>query len=110
MPTRRRAPTGDDRQRQGSSRDDLRIEVRLAPRSGSDRVDGVLDGVLWCRVAAPPVEGAANAALLRLLADELALSPTSLRLVAGERGRRKVVALPADERARVASRWPGLIR
>ncbi len=41
-----------------------RLAVRLVPRGGADRVDGVgEDGVLRARVAAPPVEGAANEAL-----------------------------------------------
>ena len=48
-----------------------RFSVRLTPRAGADRVDGVVDGILRARVAAPPVDGAANEALLRLLADEL---------------------------------------
>lgn len=90
--------------------DSLRIEVRLTPRAGTDLVDGVRGGILRCRVAAPPVEGAANDALLQLLARELGLPPTSLRLINGERGRHKIVALPATERSRVAARWPGLVR
>ena len=89
--------------------DELRIEVRLTPRAGGDRVDGVASGVLRCRVAAPPVEGAANEALVRLLARELDLPPSAIRLVSGERGRRKVVALPGDRRPLVEARWPGLL-
>ncbi len=88
--------------------DELRIEIRLTPRAGSDRLDGVVDGVLRCRVAAPPVDGAANEALLRLLAHELDVPPSVVRLVSGERGRRKLVAIPASARSRVAARWPGL--
>ncbi len=89
--------------------EEVRIEVRLTPRAGSDRVDGVAGGVLRCRVAAPPVEGAANDALVRLLAGELDVAPSVVRLVSGERGRRKVVAIPASLRSRVVDRWPGLV-
>jgi uncharacterized protein YggU (UPF0235/DUF167 family) len=53
-------------------RSEVRFGVRLTPRGGTDRVEGVNDeGVLQARVAAPPVGGAANSALIRLLADEL---------------------------------------
>ncbi len=89
--------------------DELRIEIRLTPRAGSDRLDGVVDGGLRCRVAAPPVDGAANEALVRLLAHELDVPPSVVRLVSGERGRRKVVAIPASLISRVVDRWPGLV-
>jgi uncharacterized protein YggU (UPF0235/DUF167 family) len=89
--------------------DEFRITVRLTPRAGADRIDGVVDGALRCRVAAAPVEGAANGALVRLLARELGLSRTEVRLVSGEGSRRKIVAIPAASRTVVASRWPGLI-
>jgi uncharacterized protein len=86
-----------------------RFAVRLMPRGGADRVDGVSDdGVLQARVAAPAVGGAANSALLRLLADELDVSRSSVRLVAGATGRQKLIVvdglLPQD----VANRWPGI--
>ena len=50
---------------------DVRFAVRITPRAAADRVEGVVDGVLKVRVTAPAVEGAANDALVRLLADEL---------------------------------------
>ena len=50
---------------------ETRFTVRLVPRGGADRIDGVVDGVLRARVAAPAVAGAANHALLRLLAADL---------------------------------------
>jgi hypothetical protein len=82
--------------------------VRLTPRGGTDRVDGVLDGVLRARVAAPPVDGAANEALLRLLAEELRVPRRDVRLVAGAGSRTKTVAVDGLGPDRVLERWPGL--
>ncbi|HEX8938966.1 MAG TPA: DUF167 family protein [Candidatus Limnocylindrales bacterium] len=86
----------------------VRFAVRLTPRAGEDRVDGVVDGVLRARVAAPAIQGAANAALLRLLATELRVSRTSVRLVAGAAGRQKLVVVEGIEPEDVQSRWPEL--
>ncbi len=87
----------------------VRLAVRLTPRGGADRVDGVgEDGVLRVRVAAPPVDGAANEALCRLLARELRVARGAVRVVAGEAGRRKVVDVDADA-ATLAAMWPGLV-
>jgi uncharacterized protein len=85
-----------------------RLPVRLTPRGGADRVDGVVDGVLRARVAAPAVGGAANEALLRLLADELGVPRRDVRLVAGATGRTKLVAVEGVDGAALLRRWPGL--
>jgi len=98
-----------DRRQADRSRDAARFAVRLLPRAGVDRVDGVSDdGTLQARVAAPAVGGAANAALLRLLAGELDVARTSVRLVAGATGRRKLIAVDGVSPAAVAARWPGI--
>ncbi len=86
----------------------VRFAVRLTPRGGRDAIDGVgEDGVLRVRVAAPPVEGAANEALCRLLARALGVAPGGVRIVGGAGGRRKLVEAEADP-ARLAAAWPGL--
>jgi uncharacterized protein len=59
-------------------------------------------------VAAPPVEGAANQALLRLLADELGVARRAVRLVAGAAGRQKLVVVEGMTPDDVVARWPGL--
>jgi uncharacterized protein YggU (UPF0235/DUF167 family) len=59
-------------------------------------------------VAAPPVEGAANQALLRLLADELGVARRAVRLVAGAAGRQKLVVVEGMTPDDVLARWPGL--
>jgi uncharacterized protein (TIGR00251 family) len=68
----------------------------------------VVDGVLRVRVSAPPIEGAANHALLRVLADELGVSRRSVRLVAGAAGRQKLVVIENVTREEILSRWPDL--
>jgi uncharacterized protein YggU (UPF0235/DUF167 family) len=86
----------------------VRFAVRLTPRGGRDAIDGVGDdGVLRVRVAAPPVEGAANEALCRLLALALGVARGDVRIVGGASGRRKVVEAEADP-ARVTAIWPGV--
>jgi uncharacterized protein YggU (UPF0235/DUF167 family) len=85
----------------------VRFSVRLTPRGGQDRVDGVADGTLRVRVSAPPVEGAANEALIRLLAAELGVTRGAVRIAAGAAARTKIVE--ADVSAAVlAARWPDL--
>ena len=88
---------------------EVRFAVRLTPRGGADRVEGVnREGALQARVAAPPVGGAANAALIRLIADELDVARSSVRLVAGASGRLKLIVVEGISAETVTARWPGL--
>lgn len=87
---------------------DVRFAVRLTPRSSDDRVDGVVDGVLRARVGAPAVEGAANAALIRLIAAGLGIARTDVRIVAGATSRQKLVVVDGVDEQRVLEAWPGL--
>ncbi len=82
--------------------------MRLTPRAGSDEVEGAVDGILRARVAAPAVGGAANQALVRLLADELGVGRRSVRLVAGAAGRQKLIVVEGVEPEAIVARWPGL--
>ena len=69
------------------------IPVRAVPRSGRNALDGVVEGALRVRLAAPPVEGAANKALLGFLADVLGVPKRDLAITTGEHGRRKLVCV-----------------
>ena len=82
--------------------------MRLTPRAGVDRVDGVVDGVLRARVAAPAVDGAANEALVRLVADELGVPRRDVQLVAGASGRTKLLIVDGPSAGRLLARWPDL--
>jgi len=87
---------------------DVRFAVRLTPRAAVDRVDGVVDGVLRARVGAPAVEGAANNALIKLIADELDVARRHVRIVAGASSRQKLVVVDGADAEAIVARWPGL--
>ena len=87
---------------------DVRIPIRLTPRADRDAIDGVGDGVLRARVSAPPVDGAANSALIRLIASELKVPKGSVRIVSGESSRSKVIAVDGVGPESIVARWPGL--
>jgi uncharacterized protein (TIGR00251 family) len=86
----------------------VRFAVRLTPRSAVERVEDVVDGVLKVRVTAPAVEGAANNALVRILADELGIARRDVRIVAGATSRQKLVVIDGMDPAAIVARWPGL--
>ena len=67
------------------------LEILAQPRASRSRVVGEHDGRLKIQLAAPPVDGEANAALLAYLADALGVKRADLALLAGETGRRKRV-------------------
>ena len=69
----------------------LVFAVRVVPRASQTAVVGEHDGALKVRVAAPPVEGAANAELTRFLAKRLGLSAGSVEIVGGHTSKTKVV-------------------
>jgi uncharacterized protein (TIGR00251 family) len=77
------------------------LAVRLTPKGGRDAIDGIehlADGraVLKARVAAPPSEGEANAALVRLIAKGVGVPPRDVTVAAGATGRVKRLAIAGD--------------
>ena len=82
-----------------------RIAVHLTPRAGIDSIDGFGGGgELRVRVCASPIDGAANDALLRLLARALDVPVTGVRIAGGHRGRRKLVEVDRLDLQEVAAR------
>jgi uncharacterized protein (TIGR00251 family) len=67
------------------------IAVSVTPRSARDEVIGWQDGALRVRLKAPPVDGKANEALRRLLAESLGVALSAVTIVAGETARLKRV-------------------
>lgn len=80
------------------------LELLVQPRASRTRVVGEHDGRLKIQLAAPPVDGEANAALLAFLAGALGVKRADLALLAGEAGRRKrvrVAGVTAEAAARL---------
>lgn len=76
------------------------LMVRVTPRASKNEIAGVVEGALKVRLTAPPVEGAANAALLTFLSGQLGLRRGQVMLLAGQSARHKcvrIVGLPAQE-------------
>jgi uncharacterized protein (TIGR00251 family) len=76
----------------------LTLAVRIVPRAGADAVAGVANGRLRIRIAAPPIENAANIRLIRFVAGLFGVPRASVRLLKGGRARDKLLAVDGAQR------------
>ena len=91
----------------------IRLTVRLTPRASRDGLDGIgvdADGraILRVRLTAPPVEGAANQALIDFLAAILSVRKKDIVIRSGETGRLKILEI-AGKPDVLAARLDGLV-
>jgi hypothetical protein len=90
------------------------LSIRLTPRAARERLAAGPDGGYVAHVTAPPVEGAANDALRRLVARAAGVAPSRVSVVRGQRGRQKVVRVDgvaeADVRSRIGASFPPVSR
>jgi len=80
------------------------LDVRVIPRSPRTRADGMRAGAILIRLSAPPVDGAANAALIEFLAGALGLHKRNIRIVSGEKSRDKRVAVTGIDTSEAVTR------
>ena len=71
--------------------DGVVFEVRVAPRASREKIVGVHDGALKVALTAAPVDGAANAALIKLLAKRLGIAKGAVEIVHGAHARTKTL-------------------
>jgi uncharacterized protein (TIGR00251 family) len=76
------------------------LEIRVVPRAGRSGFAGLREGALLVRLAAAPVDGAANAELIALLAKTLKIPKRDITIVSGERSRSKRVRIDGVDRER----------
>jgi uncharacterized protein len=77
------------------------VDVRVIPRANKSAIAGTRDNAILVRLNAPPVDGAANAELIRLLADLLDVPRRNIQIVSGERSRGKRVRISGRTAAEV---------
>ena len=71
----------------------VRLRVKVVPRASLSEVAGTHGNMVRIRLAAPPVDGAANNELVRFIADALSVPRAAIRLVSGQSSRSKVVLI-----------------
>jgi uncharacterized protein len=77
------------------------FDVRVVPRAAKTAAAGVHGDALKVRVAAPPVEGAANEELVRYFARTLGVAPRAVEILSGQSSRTKVVRICGATAAQV---------
>ena len=80
------------------------LPVRAVPRASKNEIQGVHGDALKVRLQAPPVEGKANLALIRVLSDELGIPRAQLSIATGETGRNKAVLITGISKTELLKR------
>ena len=73
------------------SKKGLTFDIQVIPHASRSEIAGVQEGAFKIKVTAPPVEGAANEACIKLLAKELALKKSQMEISSGAKSRKKTV-------------------
>jgi uncharacterized protein (TIGR00251 family) len=89
--------------RSAGSGNSQNLDIRVIPRAGRSGVAGLRDGAVLMRLAAPPVDGAANDELISVLSKALDVPRRDIVIVSGERSRLKRVRVAGMDRARVVA-------
>ena len=81
------------KQRNTSAPDIAMLTVRIQPRASKNGITRMEDGSLKIRLTAPPVDGAANEALIKFLAEILAVAKSQVEIVSGHTARQKIIRI-----------------
>ena len=87
----------------------MAISVRVIPRASKTAISGRRGDAIVVRLSAPPVEGAANEALIEFLAKSLRVPRRSVSIVSGEKSRDKRVAVDGLTEAEVSARLSAIL-
>ena len=86
--------------------DGVVLNIRVVPRASKTEVQGMLGEALKIRLRAPPVDGKANVALVKFLADTLGIARSNITLLSGEPGRVKRVLVRNMDEDGIRRLWP----
>jgi len=78
------------------------LSIRIQPRASKNGINVMENGKLKIRLTAPPVDGAANEALVKFLADTLLVAKSQVEIVSGHTAREKIIRITgkSDEEVR----------
>jgi len=83
--------------------DIITITVRIIPRSSRSEIVGEIEGAVKVRVSSPPVDGAANAELIKLFSKKLGVARSAIAIVSGETSRTKRLRITGVDAGRLRS-------
>ena len=81
----------------------ITFSVRVVPRASKSEIVGEHDGALKVRIASPPVDGAANAELIKLLAEQFDVSKSNVEIIGGQTSKTKQIRITGITAAQIAS-------
>lgn len=87
----------------------VRLSVRVTPRSSKNIIVGHRDDVWHLKVTAPPVDAAANAAVVELMADSLHLPKRAVQIVSGAKSRLKTIQIDGLDAAEIQRRLSAIL-
>jgi len=76
----------------------ITLSIRIQPRASKNEIASLENGGLKIRLIAPPVDGAANEALVRFLSDRLSVTRSQVEIVSGHTSRDKIVRIRGVDR------------
>ena len=86
------------------SKNGLTFDIQVIPHASRAEISGVQEGALKIKVTAPPVEGAANEACIKLLAKELGLKKSRMEISSGAKSRKKTVMIKDISKAELETK------
>ncbi len=79
------------------------FSVKVVPRASKSEIVGEMDGALKIRIASPPVDGAANAELIKLLAKTCGIAKSEIEIISGETSKTKQIKIPKAAREKLVA-------
>ena len=92
------------------SKKGLTFDIQVIPHASRAEIAGVQEGAFKIKVTAPPVEGAANEACIKLLARELGLKKSQMEISSGVKSRKKTVMIKDISKAELETKINNILK
>lgn len=92
------------------SKKGLSFDIQVTPHASRAEIVSIQDGAFKIKVTAPPVEGAANEACIRLLAGELGLKKSQMEISSGAKSRKKTVTVKNIDKKELESKIDSFLK